>query len=1218
MPVQRIHNFSLAWLLSVFAGMLLLLVVLVAVLFWRLTEGRMTMHSVTGAMSSALSIPEQGVAVKVGATKLAWGGWQSPLGVRMFDLDVTTPQGKVALPEMAIGLNLPRLFRGEVAPSLIRLERPSLQWTLGQTDVSGIDFSGWLGASAQSSGGAAIPPHLKYLKRIILNDADLRILDKAREQVVRVKQVNVLATREIREVTITVSGKVQQEQQFVPVEIAGQWRLKEQSGRVKLTLGQTPWAWATQWLPENEWTQRLEAPISGTVSVEVGGNLRPTRLEGAVALGAGTLDLGEAGPRGFTEAKLEAAWVQNTDTLEVSVMQATLASGLEIEASGRLKRLQTKPHGQVVVKAQRLGLVHELNDLLKTQMPTVQVSARGPQNETRIGRVSATVTLTPPASSEGFPEIGEVTGTVSVDSARMGLQHVVYPTLSALIADTDGEVEFTLGPGFSLQKAKATFELSGASVLSEGGDAPVDVEKLSFSADWNGTTLQTKDFRIKLDNTTRLNAQATLQTREGQPTELALSANAENVPVDRLAELWLPNLATGTRDWVVNRMSKGQVREASLELQMASGEEVGGPLQLQQLQSILQVEGTSVRYYENLPESRSTKATVEIGTDAVEIAIHSGAINELEVTAGTLRFAPLQSGASKAVFDFDAIGPLSAALTLLEHPDLAVLEKDDLPFEQASGQVRLDLGMDFPLKDELADGDFQFTAEASIDKVHLRGLPLELDLEQGALQVMANPKAVLVTGTGQVSGAMVDLEFSKPEGAFPTTQVRLAESAEVTGLVQRIAGLELEGQASGQVEISQQNLETRLVAVQVGLDSAGLVVPVVGWAKAANTPGTAKVVALVTEQGFSPELSVQLETEGFGAKGQLVLAPLGGFKSLRLSEVHGPGTQLNSLAVERQPNAGYTVALQGPQVNLAPLLEGAEAIEINGAVVFDLTSENLALSEKLSLSGKTAGTVSAAGKLEATHHGGVVYGGRTVLSEGTLEVEKSGTLPRVEGQGKSGEGDTRFSFQPRQGQPHVLEVESADAGSVLYLLTDTQAFKGGTLKLRTEFHDDNLTRHDSEVRLSNFTVTKAPVLVDILSLVSLTGLLEQLLAGGVFFDEGYGKVAVAEGRYTFKEGSAIGASTGLVFSGWLDPAKNEMDLKGSIAPAYVLTRLVRWIPVLGTILTGTDKAGLVALDFRAHGSMDDPEKDANPLSLAPGILREVFRFDWLKKPEAEQ
>ena len=61
MPVQRIHNFSLKWLLSVLAGMLLTLAVLVVVLFWRLTEGRMTMHSVTQAMSNALSIPEQGV-----------------------------------------------------------------------------------------------------------------------------------------------------------------------------------------------------------------------------------------------------------------------------------------------------------------------------------------------------------------------------------------------------------------------------------------------------------------------------------------------------------------------------------------------------------------------------------------------------------------------------------------------------------------------------------------------------------------------------------------------------------------------------------------------------------------------------------------------------------------------------------------------------------------------------------------------------------------------------------------------------------------------------------------------------------------------------------------------------------------------------------------------------------------------------------------------------
>ena len=1105
MPLQRIHNFSLKWLLSVLAGMLLTLAVLVVVLFWRLTEGRMTMHSVTQAMSNALSIPEQGVKVNVGAAKLSWEGWQSPLGVQMFDLDVTTPQGQITLPEMAIGLNLPRLFRGEVAPSLIRLERPSLQWTLGQTDVSGIDFSGWLDVSAQSSGDAAIPPHLQYLKRIILNNADFRILDAARDRVIRVVQVNVSAKRTVREISVTVAGKVQQEQGFVPVQIAGQWQF------------------------------------------------------------------------------------------------------------------QPQPHGQVVVKAQRLGLVHELNKLLKIRLPSLQISARGPQNQQRIGTATVTVTFIPSSSPTGFPEVGEVVGTLAVSDARIGLQHTVYPSISALVADADGQVEFKLGPDFALQDAKAKFELSGASVLTEGGAETLEVEKLTFSADWDGTTLQTKDFRIKLDNTTRLEAQAKLRTRDFLPVQLVLQANAFNFPVDALSGWWLPNLATGTREWVVNRLSKGQVRTASVALQMSSGTPPNDDaLQLRHLKSVLHVENTSVRYYENLPESQRVNATIEIGMDAVEIAIHSGVINELEIRAGTLRFAPLQSGLPLAQFSFNAIAPLPTALALLEHPDLAVLEKGDLPFSQARGQVQLKLDMDFPLKDELADGDFQFSADARIDNVSLLGLPLNLDLAHGTLNVAANPKAVLIAGTGQVHGAELGLEFSKTEGASPFTRVNLPTTAEVARLVSNITGIELEGQASGQVEITQQDQESSLVTVQVGLDSAGFVVPVARWTKKIGSPGTAKVVALVTGHNFSPVLSVQLETAEFGGRGRMEVGQLGGFKSLQLSESHGPGSQLDLLEIVKHPSKGYAVKLQGPRVDLTPLLKDAGATEFAEAVAFELTSEHIALTEKLALSGKTVGTVSAAGKLEAKHHGGIEYEGRPVWVDGTLEVEKSGKLPRVVGHGKSSEGDIRFSFEPHTDSPHVLEMESADAGSVLYLLTDTQVVKGGKLKLRTEFDDDNLTRHESEVRLSNFTVTDAPLLVDIFSLVSLTGLLEQLLAGGVFFDEGYSKVSVAEGRYTFAESSAIGVSTGVTFSGWIDPAKRELDLKGSIAPAYVLTRLISWVPILGTILTGTDKAGLIALDFHAYGSLDDPEKSVNPLSLAPGILREVFRFDWLNNTSTEE
>ena len=224
---------------------------------------------------------------------------------------------------------------------------------------------------------------------------------------------------------------------------------------------------------------------------------------------------------------------------------------------------------------------------------------------------------------------------------------------------------------------------------------------------------------------------------------------------------------------------------------------------------------------------------------------------------------------------------------------------------------------------------------------------------------------------------------------------------------------------------------------------------------------------------------------------------------------------------------------------------------------------------------------------------------------------KSGKTLKAYGKGMVGENPLNFNFAPDPQGNGELELEAEEAGNVLRFLDLTQAVSGGRLKLSTKFKGDNMTYHDSEIYLSNFTLKEAPLLVDIFSLISPTGLLEQLLGEGVFYDEGYGKITVAGNRYTIHEASAVGFSSGIIFSGWIDLDQNQLDIKGSVAPAYILSRLVRWIPILGTILTGTDKGGLIALDFRLEGSIDDPEKSSNPLSLAPGILRDVFRFEWL-------
>ncbi len=62
-----------------------------------------------------------------------------------------------------------------------------------------------------------------------------------------------------------------------------------------------------------------------------------------------------------------------------------------------------------------------------------------------------------------------------------------------------------------------------------------------------------------------------------------------------------------------------------------------------------------------------------------------------------------------------------------------------------------------------------------------------------------------------------------------------------------------------------------------------------------------------------------------------------------------------------------------------------------------------------------------------------------------------------------------------------------------------------------------------------------------------------------------------------------------------------------ISPAYGLTGVLDSIPLLGTILSGGEGEGIVAMTFRVRGTPEDPEFSVNPLSLlAPGILRNIF------------
>jgi len=86
-------------------------------------------------------------------------------------------------------------------------------------------------------------------------------------------------------------------------------------------------------------------------------------------------------------------------------------------------------------------------------------------------------------------------------------------------------------------------------------------------------------------------------------------------------------------------------------------------------------------------------------------------------------------------------------------------------------------------------------------------------------------------------------------------------------------------------------------------------------------------------------------------------------------------------------------------------------------------------------------------------------------------------------------------------------------------------------------------------------------------------------------------------------GGAIGATA----QGSLNTSNDQLNIRGTLIPAYGLNSLLGNVPLLGQVLMGGKGQGLFGLTFSMTGPLKDPKFTVNPISaLAPGFLRLIF------------
>jgi hypothetical protein len=78
----------------------------------------------------------------------------------------------------------------------------------------------------------------------------------------------------------------------------------------------------------------------------------------------------------------------------------------------------------------------------------------------------------------------------------------------------------------------------------------------------------------------------------------------------------------------------------------------------------------------------------------------------------------------------------------------------------------------------------------------------------------------------------------------------------------------------------------------------------------------------------------------------------------------------------------------------------------------------------------------------------------------------------------------------------------------------------------------------------------------------------------------------------------------------VDFRRGRFNLNGAVTPMETIQRVIGKIPLIGRLLAGWNREGIIAILYTIKGPMHDPDLDVKGYSaLTPGITREIFTFE---------
>jgi hypothetical protein len=783
------------------------------------------------------------------------------------------------------------------------------------------------------------------------------------------------------------------------------------------------------------------------------------------------------------------------------------------------------------------------------------------------------------------------------------------------VGTVDGNLAFRSGDQGKIDELDITATVSDGSVLISGRETPVLLNSADLQAKFsnNGTLTGGLIADFGLSGKISLSANSIIDDDNAIET-MQIDINTDDFDAALFTTLWPAPAATDTRRWLSQNLPTGWMRDAKLSFRIGYDGDTGRH-KLQDINGNWRLHDTSLSWSDQLPPFTNLDADVSIDNAKFIANITNANFGGMNVQHGNVKISPIVSDVMQQVaLSISIKGGLSEAMDHAKASGLTTLANIDMSEVTASGEAEMILQAAFPLEDTIDALIAIKKLDATISNGSFTNLPGRLDVDDAELVVAFDKERSNVSGTASFLGAPAEFTVQLDQEKEIVKAIGLASpSPELAAVLARRLGLRLDGRLGGKLEYTG-DLAKNTGEVRVGatLTGVSIDVPVLNWAKLPAEAGQASMVIDLRGGELAAVNDIDIVAGSLIANGQVVFDMTGSVQAAFFERVAWPGNDIRDLIIESNQDKSWQVGANAKIIDLVPLRRN-RGVSGGEMVHFDFTADQIIVDNQISLSGQLVGARSAQGAGEAEFSGSLLVRGDPLITEAQFGIAFGTGDESIKGIGLIGGGETNFDFTDDAYDKPKLVLTSKNGGRMLSGLDITDTVLGGDIRLETIFDSADYKHYDTNIDIKDFAVVEAPRAVKALSVLSLAGLYALVEGDGTAFRHGHAELETRGSVVNIKALKASGDAVAVSMVGVYDRASKQVDVGGNLVPVSQISNIIGKMPLIGNVLTGLDKSGIFATQFRVSGRSDDMKTAVNPASIAPGLLRDLISPNWLGK-----